>query len=311
MTEKTIEQQLQFIATTAGLAGFTGDYQPLGGGEVNDTYLLDLGSREVVVRIAKDRGQQTLRHEAKALDMLNISGVPELLFFDPQAQLDGKLWIVVERMPGKTPSRLTVPQYRALGELLAEVHISTVSEQVGVDAWKELLKACKSFGDEQFLRNHPDEHLRVLIQKAAVFAEEKQAAFDHVAPCLIHCDATPSNTLVDGDSVALIDWEFAKINDPMVEFSTIYYDDMEYNRGKWRVKILPEEKAALYEGYKAAGGTIDEDRVSFWMTFDKLGAAIFLYWRLHQSERQTSEGQAAQYRLDMQNLLTSLEKSLS
>lgn len=92
----------------------------------------------------------------------------------------------------------------------------------------------------------------------------------------------------------------------MADFSTIYYEDMEYNKGRWRIKIEPEEKTALFAGYEAGGGQIDEQRIRFWIRFDKLGAAIFLYWRINKSKRQTNQLQMDQYKLDYDNLLKSL-----
>jgi thiamine kinase-like enzyme len=128
---------------------------------------------------------------------------------------------------------------------------------------------------------------------------------------LIHGDATPSNILIQNDNVSLIDWEFSKYKDPMAEFSTIFYEDMEYNQGKWRVHITVEEKRALYNGYTSAGGEIDEEQIGFWMNFDKLGAAIFLYWRMNHSQRDASAEQKAQYRVDYDNIISSLKQYLT
>ena len=36
-----------------------------------------------------------------------------------------------------------------------------------------------------------------------------------------------------------------------------------------RITLKPEERQALYDGYAAAGGLIDEERIQMWMTFDK------------------------------------------
>ncbi len=97
----------------------------------------------------------------------------------------------------------------------------------------------------------------------------------------------------------------------MAEFSTIYYDDIEYNKGRWRVHITPDEREALFNGYEDAGGVIEQERLDVWMIFDKLGAAVFLYWRIYESGRDTTNEQLSQYRLDLGNLLNSLEKSIA
>jgi len=92
----------------------------------------------------------------------------------------------------------------------------------------------------------------------------------------------------------------------MCDFSTIYYEDIEYNKGKWRIKITQDEKKALFSGYITAGGEINEERIKFWIKFDKLGVAVFLYWRIHQSSRTTSDAEVKQYKLDYNNLIASL-----
>ncbi len=48
-----------------------------------------------------------------------------------------------------------------------------------------------------------------------------QYPVDDLELSLIHGDATPSNVLVDGQKINLIDWEFARFSDPMRDFSTI------------------------------------------------------------------------------------------
>ena len=65
---------------------------------------------------------------------------------------------------------------------------------------------------------------------------------------------------------------------------------------------------ALYRGYANAGGDLDEGRLAVWFIVDKLSAAIYLYWKLHISRHSISPDQVEQYRADLKNLLSSLEK---
>ena len=46
------------------------------------------------------------------------------------------------------------------------------------------------------------------------------------------------------------------------------------------------------------------------MNFDKLGAAVFLYWRINQSGYPATTEQIDQYRVDLNNLLKSLENNI-
>lgn len=289
----------------ANIVGFTGEYTALGGGEVNNTYKLKFPDKHLILRVAKDEGQSTLQYEARALELLDSLFIPKLIYFNEKHLIHERMWILESYLPGETHARLDAKQFYSLGQLLAIVH-RVPSNESGVNLKEQFVYACRAFGDEDYLYNHPDLVLQQLIRKAFSEFEELQPLYAAVTPTLIHQDATPSNVLVDGNNVGLVDWEFSKFNDPMCDFSTIYYEDMEYNRGKWRIQIRDDEKLALFDGYNAAGGKLDESRIKFWIRFDKLGAAIFLYWRLNQSLRITNENEIIQYKLDYDNLISSL-----
>ena len=298
------------LAKIAGLKNYIGDVAPLGGGEVNETYLLKNGNQDAIIRIARDVGQDTLRNEAMALNLLDLEKVPKLLHFDANKLVDGRMWIAETYISGSTQPRLSAAQYSNLGQLLAQVHQVKQTELGIVDVWERFIYSCRAFGDETYLADHPDEVIKNLFLTAKIYIHAIQPTLDGITPSLIHSDATPSNTLVDRDEVGLIDWEFSKFSDPMAEFSTIYYEDTEYNQGKWRTQITKDEKEALFEGYQLGGGIIDEARIQLWMNVDKLGAAIFLYWRIHESQRDINDPQTAQYQLDLDNLIASLHVNL-
>lgn len=296
---------LSHALSLAKITDFSGEYQELGGGEVNDTYKIHLADTSIILRIAKDEGQPTLVSEAQALQLLNSAYIPKLIYFDDKQLVNNRYWILETYLPGKPVKRLSPAQFHNLGRLLATIH-RVPGSLSRTDLRQQFLSACRTFGDERKLLHHPDPALRRLIIKAFYEFNLKQPLYDHVRPSLTHMDVTPSNILVNGDDVALIDWEFSKFNDPMADFSTLYYEDIEYNHGKWRIKIEPHEKQALFAGYESNGGQIDEDRIKFWITFDKLSAAVFLYWRIHESQRITSREELDQYQLDFNNLVRSL-----
>jgi len=296
---------IQSVLELANITGFSGDYTALGGGEVNNTYKLNFPNKHLILRVAKDAGQSTLQNEARALKLLDSPYIPKLIYFSENHLIHDRMFILESYLPGTIQARLTNDPFYNLGELLAMVHQVT-SDEPGINLKEQFLYACKAFGDEAYLYNHPDKALQQLIRSAFGEFEKLKPIYAAVAPTLIHSDATPSNILVDGNNIGLIDWEFSKYNDPMCDFSTIYYEDMEFNRGKWRAQIREEEKQALFDGYRSAGGKIDEDRIKFWIRFDKLGAAVFLYWRLNQSTRSTQENETVQYKIDYDNLVASL-----
>lgn len=305
ITSKEIEE----IVFRSKLEGYAGHFRVLGGGELNDTFLLALRTSSVVLRIAKHADQDTLTREARALKAMSFDWVPKLIFFDENSKILGKRYIVESYIPGLAARRLSLKQFENLGLLLARVHNIQSGNKVGT-IWSSLLSECETFGDETYILEHPDQALKALAHKAKTYFSERESWMVSVRESLIHGDATPSNVLVSGDHVALIDWELSKYKDPMAEFSTMYYEDMEYNRGKWRVHITQEEKDFLFAGYQRGGGKIDEDRIRMWINFDKFGSAVFLYWRIHNSGRLASDDQMIQYRRDLNNLIASLERSL-
>lgn len=309
MSEIT-DVDIQQLAKIARLDNYSGNYTELGGGEINDTFLLDCSPEKVVLRIARYEDQKSLTAEATALGSLDLAGVPRVVFFDEDQRIKNKLWIAESYMQGKHIARLSTLQFRSLGILLARVHAST-SRNDKVDIWANFLKRRKQYGDENALLNHPDERLRQLVQRGQQYVKTVQKRYSTLPCSIIHADATPTNILVDGsDRVSLIDWEFAHVNDPMAEFSTIYYDDMDYNHGKWRIQITDEERKALFAGYEVGGGTIDEDRIRLWMNIDKLGASLYLYWRLNLSGRDTTPEQSQLYTEELEKLIQSLQKQL-
>lgn len=305
--EQSISTLLWQAADMANLPGFTGTYRELGGGELNDSYVLQLESGFVVVRIAKYADQATLIQEAQALSLLDLPGVPKVYFFDAQTRLDNRLWVVESYVEGVGTDRLTNGQLHNLGMLLAQIHRTKSPDASPINAWQSFLSDMKAFGSEDQLLNHHWERLRNLVTKTKQYVFAMQPYFNGIQKALIHGDASPSNILVLNDGVSLIDWEFAGFRDPMREFATLYYEDMEYNEGKWRMHITPEEKDVLFQAYLQAGGQLDEQRIKVWMIIDKLGVAVFLYWRMVISGRPMSDDQLQQYQLDLMNVINSLE----
>jgi Ser/Thr protein kinase RdoA (MazF antagonist) len=307
MNDITREDIAQLVGISK-LQGYDGTFKELGGGELNDTFALACGNKKVILRISKHANTITLRKEAEALGHLNIvERVPKLVFFDESQSIKGRPWIMESFLEGQHVDRLNINQYRSLGQLLAQIHAVIQPRVVESDFWGDFLKDCSQFANEEALLNHPSTELRELIKRARSYFQGQSG---HMHLCLIHGDATPSNVRVNGDEVSLIDWELSRFKDPMADFSTIYYPDMEYNKGRWRVHIKKAEQAALFEGYRQAGGNIDEQRLHVWMDLDKLGAAVYLYWKIHISAHDIEPDQLVQYQLDLDNLVGSLQRNL-
>lgn len=149
----------------AGINGFNSEYEALGGGEVNDTYKIYAEGRQLILRISKDKGQDTLAAEAAALTKLDSSHVPKVIFFDPHNFIKGRAWILETYVSGITPTRLTLKQFFNLGKLLAEIH-KVHDKRLKINLHEQFLDISKNFGHEQELLNHPDDNMRFLIHKA-------------------------------------------------------------------------------------------------------------------------------------------------
>lgn len=304
--DKTILQALAL----ANVHDYTGAYSELGGGELNDTFLINCKNRKLILRIARYADQKSLEEEAGALSRLSVAGVPELIFFDREKLLNEKSWILETYIPGDQIDHLDPLRFEQLGELLAKVHNSTKIQQ-DLDLWDSFLQRRKKYVSESIMATHPDKRLKRLYPLVRDGVKQFQQTSPLNTVSIIHADATPTNILVGEASIGLIDWEFSHLNDPMAEFSTIYYEDIDYNQGKWRVKIRPEEKEALFGGYCKAGGIIDETRIRLWMNVDKLGAALYLYWRMNLSGRSTTDDQQQLYSAELNKLIASLERNVS
>jgi aminoglycoside phosphotransferase (APT) family kinase protein len=301
-------QDVSDAARLSDLNEFTGNYAPLQGGEFNDTFVLDCGKDKAVLRVARYKEVANLHREANALGLLNLAQVPRLIHYDEKQRINGRPWIMESFVRGKNTSKLNLAQFCNLGQLLAQVHKVRSPKLVTIDYWAAFLQDYQPFGSEQFLLSHPDVKLKGLINRGRKYFELQ--APTNSALSLTHGDISLGNILVNYDSVSLIDWEYARYRHPMADFSAMYYEDMEYNNGNWRIHIRPEERKALFKGYTATGGIIDEGKIKIWINFDKLGNCLYLYWKIHQSGHETKPRQLAQYQLDLNALIASLELDL-
>jgi aminoglycoside phosphotransferase (APT) family kinase protein len=92
---------------------------------------------------------------------------------------------------------------------------------------------------------------------------------DHLPPpparaTLVHGDFRNGNLIIGADGVrAVLDWELAHRGDPMMDLGYICVTS-------WRFGEIDRpvggfgERAELYAGYEAAGGTLDPARAAFW-----------------------------------------------
>ncbi len=122
------------------------------------------------------------------------------------------------------------------GEKLAEYVEGTILSETDIISYNDMsAKALKqihnsqlrfkdynAFGrladDERYCREtgftHPAEYLE-LRQKL----EEMRKHYAQVKPVPCHCDYQPTNLVIDGDKLYVLDWEFAGMNDPFYDIA--------------------------------------------------------------------------------------------
>lgn len=309
-TQDKINQLLEYADL-----GRADEIRLLGSGVHNDGYYAKAGTREYCVRIARYEGKRGLIREADALKRLPKGVAPELVHFSEDTAPIDRLWSIATFIDGMRSKYLTLPQLKSLGSKLAQVHaipapdhdVVDEGEVTGdkTDLWKYLLWSCRSFYDPS--ETIPDEKLASLIPKIKQWFETQQKTL-HVptARYLLHKDVGVGNLITRGDEVFIIDWEDREFGDPMSDFPTGFWDI----EAAGRSVLSPEERQALYNGYSAGGGVIDEERIQMWMTFDKMVVVLFFANRIYKPKEDTKPEQLAEYHKELGKIIDSIQDLL-
>jgi aminoglycoside phosphotransferase (APT) family kinase protein len=302
-------KDIEHLLKIAGIKDFTGHFTQLGGGEGNDTFMLECQSQKLILRVSKYDKAGNLYREANALSLLlSLKHVPKPVYFNESQRLQGRAWILETYLEGVPPDQIGAEQLENLGRLLAQVHRVRADKPERMHYWRHFLATQKPYGDEAQFLNHPDLRLRDLLVRAKSYFESQPNPT--IIPALIHGDLSLENMLASGDEISLIDWEFSTFADPMADFATMFFDDSEQNKGRWRIRITPAQRSALFNGYTNAGGTVDEERLKAWQNVDKLGGAVYFYWKLKSSGHNLTQSKSAQYLIDLRAMEDSLDQNL-
>lgn len=171
---------------------------------------------------------------------------------------EGKAVALIEFLPGVSPTRPTAAQARAVGEVLARMHLASRdfplsrANAMNFAANAATLEAC---GAERLATIHPD--LPAMLGPA-----EEAAALDlsHLPQAQIHSDLFPDNVLMLGSRVTgLIDFYFACTGAMAL--------DLAVTHAAWCFdaanRHLPDLGGALIAGYESVRPLEPEERAAF------------------------------------------------
>jgi Ser/Thr protein kinase RdoA (MazF antagonist) len=186
----------------------------LTGGHRNPVFLARRGDRRLVLR-RSGRPAGSLDWELDLLEHLADHGVtvPRLVPADDgRRHVDG--WLVQEFFAGERPS--DPADWRRVVDVLTEVHSLTAGwpQRPGFASARRLLTTERG-GDVR------------LDAMPAAAAGAVRAAWRPILSgpeCAVHGDVGAGNVLVDGDRVALLDWDEARVDVPWLDFAFVPED---------------------------------------------------------------------------------------
>lgn len=182
----------------------------LEGGMSNYTYVVETGGKKYTYRVPGKFAEKFVNRvdewnniqEIDKLDLNNKTNYVEI----PSGEK------LAEYVEGTIMSETDIISYNAMSvAALKKLHNSDIK-----------LKDYDAFGrlddDERYCREmgftHPEKYLalrRKLEEMREAYAQVK------LVPC--HCDYQPTNLVINGDKLFVLDWEFAGMNDPFYDIA--------------------------------------------------------------------------------------------
>lgn len=185
--------------------------RPLPGGSRNPAFLARRGDRMFVVRTS-GRHAQSLDWELDLLNFLRACDIrvpQDVPTADGRRHVDG---VLVQRFLSGHPPTST-SEWRRVIEVLNSVHELTRSwtQRPGFATSRDLL------GQD----DGGDIDLTILPPEAAAAIRASWRPVHEGGECVVHGDVSRGNVLVDGDAVALLDWDEARVDVPWFDFADV------------------------------------------------------------------------------------------
>jgi len=280
-------------------------------GHSNLTYLVRLGSREMVLRRppfgSKVKSAHDMGREFRVLSKLHsaYSPAPEVLFYCQDESVLGAPFYVMQPIPGiilrrDLPAGLEFSP--ATARRLGESFIDNLARLHGLDyaaIGLADLGRPRGYLERQVSgwieRYHGSRtHELAEVERISAWLKENIPATNDAA--VIHNDYKYDNVILDpGDVtriVGVLDWEMCTIGDPLSDLGTTlaYWvearDPEELQKMSWGPTTLPGSltRAELIQHYARTTGR-DVSGMVFYLTFARFKIAVILqqiYYRYHQ-----------------------------
>lgn len=180
---------------------------PLSGGLTNESFLVDCGTFPVVVRINGENssalGIDRDRERKLLAAMIDLPYVPKVLYSDDEVQ-------VTEFIPGDivSASQLKDPSIRC-----------TIRAQL--DNIQKIILDVEPIDYVNYIRAYSDQldgfpGLEEIHQAAQLLDKSPWH------PVIAHHDLIRENVIVNGDEVYFIDWEYAHIGHPLMDYLKLF-----------------------------------------------------------------------------------------
>ena len=269
----------------------------------NATFLVEAhDGKTIVLRVHRPgyHTQDEIRSELAWIEALRADGIastPEPLRMADGDLLgalddDGSLRHVVafEFMRGKEPdpgADLAV-WYKALGSITARLHAHVRGWRPSADFRRKTWDFDAMLGDRPLWGDWRcglglDAAGRALIQRASDHLRDEVASYGGVGQKfgLIHADLRPANLLVDGDRLAVIDFDDCGFSWFMYDFAAAV-SFMEHE------PFIPELEEAWLDGYAAVAPIAPEDR-AIMPAFLLLRRILLTAWIASHTETPTAQ----------------------